>query len=293
MIYTISNNLVSASISSMGAELYSLYSLLNDIEYLWQGNPNIWSSRSPILFPIVGRLKESRYELDGENYSICIHGFAKQMEFSVISHSDRSITFSLSHNETTLISYPYYFELQIKYTLEGNQLKKEHIVINHGDEEMFFELGGHEGYAVALFPEENMKDYYLDFGDLDSLEIYTADQSGLINKEQSSLPLSAGHLHLDMELFRNDFLTLNKVKNNEVTLANSKNQHRITVSFADFPYLGIWTKNITSDSNYICIEPWSSLPDGNYLDYDLKCKEGVRVIKPNSQEKLSYIIRMD
>ncbi len=165
MTTTISNSILTASIKHAGAELFSLKNNQNK-EYIWEGNPNFWGKHSPILFPIVGTLKNNTYEVNGKEYQLPRHGFARDMEFQLIEKTGNSAVFSLESNEETLKKYPFEFELQLIYTIEGTSLNIEYIVINKNDEKMPFSIGAHP--AIAL--PENFESYSLKFEKEESLK---------------------------------------------------------------------------------------------------------------------------
>jgi galactose mutarotase-like enzyme len=272
----------------MGAELQSIKNVRNGIEYLWQGNPEFWNGRAPLLFPIVGRLKNKTYTLGGTPYTINLHGFARKTAFRAEKKSGSVLSFFLADSPETRASWPFEFELEIRYTLAKNALKKEHILHNRSASEMLYEIGGHDGYNVALFPGEKMEDYYIQFEGMDSIQSLVSDADVMITREKKTLRLENGRLRLDMGLFDGDALILDNVRNRRVTIANDRNGEKVRVSFPDFAWLGIWTKPGKAKTNYVCIEPWSSLPDCTWLDDKLENKLGVRHLAAKASETLAY-----
>jgi galactose mutarotase-like enzyme len=170
-------------------------------------------------------------------------------------------------------------------------LEKEHILFNTSDSEMLYEIGGHEGYNVALFPGETMADYYLEFEGINSIQSHIVDAEIMITMEKKTIALNSGKLKLDMPLFAGDALILEEGGTRQVTLANTKNREKVQVYFPDFKYLGIWTKPGERETNFVCIEPWSSLPDCTYLDDKLENKHGVRHLAGGSSETLGYTMK--
>lgn len=288
MTYTIENEKFSVSIDSKGAELCSMRSKKTGIEYVWQADPHVWARHAPVLFPIVGRLKDKLYTVGGKEYHITQHGFGRDLEFACTEQTDTTLAFTLTPNEYTKPMYPFDFAFTVRYVLEGNTLQKQHITANHGDTEMYYEVGGHDAYNVALEPDETMEDYYVDFGSGDAIYPLINDESLMITKDKRTVPLENGKLFLSSELFKLDALILDDCAQREVSIRSKKSNHVISMKFADFPYLGIWSKYTGSDTNYVCIEPWSTLPDANYLDHALENKVGVRKLTPKSSETLVF-----
>lgn len=288
MQYTIENELFTVVIDSKGAELSSMRSKSSGTEYVWQADPSIWARHAPILFPFVGRLKDKTYTVGGTEYTITQHGFGRDLEFVCTAQTDTSIDFTLTPNDYTRPMYPFDFVLTVRYTLDGNTLKKEHITTNNGDTDMYYEVGGHDAYNVALEPEEKMADYYVDFGEGDAVYPLINDDTLMITKEKRTVPLQDGRLYLTSELFVLDALILDDVKTRSVSVKSDTSAHCIRMDFEDFPYLGIWSKYTGTDTNYVCIEPWSTLPDAAYLDHALENKVGVRCLKPGATETLAF-----
>ncbi len=290
MIFKLQNSKLLVKADSIGAELKSIKRVNDseDIEYLWQLNPKVWERQAPLLFPVIGRLKDEEYTYDGQTYKIGIHGFARFKDFIVERISEDEINFVLQDDEDTITEYPFKFKFTVSYKLNGMNIIKSHKVENTGNQLMPYEIGGHEGYNLTLFNNEKMEDYYLEFPKMNSLETYTTDENIMINRKKLSIKLEDTRIYLSPEVFKNDALILDKFAINKVKLRNTKNSRGIDVEFHDFKYLGLWTKYMRS--NYVCIEPWSSLPDCNYLGKEFKLKQDVRLLEPGSDEKLSYTI---
>jgi len=291
MKYIITNEYLSVTISDKGAELKSIKKINDDVEYLWQMNKEIWERQAPLLFPIIGRLKDEEYIYDNQKYNIGIHGFAYVSLFEVYSVKKDKITFLLRENEETLKVYPFKFELYITYLLKDNTIIKEHKIINKNAKEMYFEIGGHEGYNLALFNGEKMGDYYIEFEGLNEIKTYTLDSNMMVGKGKKTIQLENERLYLYPEVFKDDALIIDEFAIRYVKIKNKKNNRSVKVEFNDFKYLGIWTKYMVS--NYVCIEPWSSLPDANFLDKNLINKQDIIKMKKNSEKVLSYTITIN
>lgn len=288
MRYTIENDVFAVQIDSKGAELCSMKSKASGIEFVWQGNPSIWARHAPILFPIIGRLKDKIYTVSGEEFTITQHGFGRDLEFACTAQGKTSIDFTLTPNEYTKPMYPFDFALTVRYTLEGSTLCKQHITTNNGGTEMYYEVGGHDAYNVALNPDEIMSDYYIDFGGGDAIHPLINNETLMITKEKRPVLLEKGKLYLTSELFALDALILDEVPIRSVCVRSDKSNYCIRMDFEDFPYLGIWSKYTGWETNYVCIEPWSTLPDAAYLDHALENKVGIRCLQPGASETLTF-----
>ena len=269
MIYVLENDLARVSISTLGAEVQSFILKEDQTEYIWQGNPEIWAGRAPLVFPVVGRLKEDEYTFEGKNYHMQQHGFGSASEFTVIEQEADEIVFSLKYNESTLQMYPFKFELQIRYSLKETTLTKTHTMINLDDKVLYYAIGGHDGYNLCLEEGEVFEDYYLDFGSLEKLNPLEVDEHYHILRETYELPLHEGKLPLTMQVFEKGALVCHDFSVKNICIRSRNNRHAIHFEFNDFKTIGIWSKYLPKSANYICLEPWSTLPDCAYIGKDV------------------------
>ncbi|MBN2557744.1 MAG: aldose 1-epimerase family protein [Clostridia bacterium] len=292
MIITIENEFLVVKIDSIGAELRSIRKKgdPDGIEYLWQKNPDVWERQAPLLFPVIGRLKDEEYTFEGKSYRMQIHGFARFAEFGSAKSGGGSVVFRTGETVETLKEYPFAFGLSVAYRLEGSKIIKEHNIKNKGEKPMPYEIGGHEGFNLALFEGEEMEDYYIGFPGEERIRTHTTDKDIMLEKETKEVSLDEGRLYLSPEVFKDDALILEGLRKNKVYLGNTMNGRGVVVEFDDFKYLGIWTKYMRA--NYICIEPWTSLPDGNYLGKELLDKRDIRILPPYGSERLVYTIEI-
>jgi galactose mutarotase-like enzyme len=264
----ISNSILQVSIKSAGAELFSIKNDQNK-EYIWEGNPDFWGKHSPILFPIVGTLKNNTYTIDNKEYQLPRHGFARDMEFQLIEKTENKAIFSLQSNSETFQKYPFEFELQLIYTLENNSLHIEYKVINKGNGKMPFSIGAHP--AIAL--PENFENYSFKF-EKEELLKFNLLENDLISNKTETLETKEGLVPLNYKLFENDALVFKTLKSNSLTILENRKPY-IEVDFEDFPSLGIWTKN---QAPFVCIEPWFGYSDTAENSGDLFQKEGILIL---------------
>ena len=122
MVYAIENEYMKVAVDTVGAELKSIYRKNGNIEHLWQGDEKYWKGRSPILFPIVGRLYDGKYSLGGKEYGMNPHGLLRKVEFVLVEKTCKSMTFAYSANDDTFAHYPFAFIFKAVYSLCGNRL---------------------------------------------------------------------------------------------------------------------------------------------------------------------------
>jgi galactose mutarotase-like enzyme len=265
------NENLKATFVAKGAELQSLKSKRNNKEYMWDGNPQFWSKHSPILFPIVGALKNNAYHYKGQTYELSRHGFARDQEFVVVQVSDKELTFTLEHSADSLKVYPFKFTLVLRYILEAEGLSCRYEVYNPGSDVLLFSVGGHPAFATPVDDDNTYADYTLTFNG-DSKLTYYKIENNLISDEKASIPLSNNTLHLSHELFYNDALVFKTLKSDRITLRNQKAGARLEFHFQGFSYFGIWS---SKDANFVCLEPWCGIADGVNHNQQLEDKAGI------------------
>ena len=267
MIITISNSQLSATINTLGAELISL--VKNNKNYIWQVDETYWNKTSPILFPIVGRLKNDNYTFNGKTYQLPRHGFARNMEFTFDKKSEYQVIFEVEATKETKANYPFDFKLLIAYTFMENELVIEYFVRNQSDEVLPFSIGAHPAFAIS----DKFENYSLQFNKEDTFETHHLENESF-NGKTTLVETKNNSIALNYALFEKDALVFKQLKSNEVILKN-KEKEILKVNYDHFPYLGIWTKQ---NAPFICIEPWCGLADAINHNGNLEEKEGINYL---------------
>ena len=279
MIVTISNSIISASINALGAELIRLEK--DSKNYIWSVDETYWNKTSPILFPIVGRLKNDTYSIDNKTYELPRHGFARNFEFQIVNQTESSVVFVLESNSETFKNYPFEFELRLEYELDENELKIKYSVENKSEATMPFSIGAHPAFAI----ENSFSDYSLKFNQTEEFTSYELDNEQFSNSFRK-INSENGQINLNYSLFEKDALVFKHLESNELTLLKKK-EPVLSVQFEGFPYLGIWTK---PNAPFLCIEPWCGLADNVNHNGNIFEKEGINLLHP--QEFFSRTIKI-
>lgn len=284
------NDLFKVDVNKVGAELCSFKSKQSDIEYIWQGDAKIWGSHAPVLFPIVGGLKNDTYFFDGKEYSLPRHGFIrKNDQLEVVNHTNKELLLQLSSNASTRQVYPFEFIFQIKFQLSNNRLLISHHIINTDQKELYFSLGAHPAFNCPLLPGENYEDYELVFDQEESLHTWNLDAAGQILEEGDKIMNHSHQIALHKDLFNQDALIFKSLKSRRVGLAHKVKGERLAVGFSDFKSLGLWAKPAAP---FVCIEPWLGYADASNSQQQLQEKEGILHISPQKEFKASYYIEI-
>ncbi|MDN3677139.1 aldose 1-epimerase family protein [Flavobacterium paronense] len=283
MTTIISNSELAATINHKGAELISLKRIASDTEYIWEGNPKYWGKHSPILFPIVGTLKNNSFTYKSGTYELTRHGFARDMNFDLISHDNNEVVFSLSSDELTFDKFPFEFELRVIYTLLNSELNIKYQVINKGSDIMPFSIGGHPAFSLP----KKFEDYSLQFETEESLTCYQLEND-LLSEKTKKIDLLKNNLPLTYPLFENDALIFKELESKQIQILESSIPI-LNFKFNHFPNFGLWTK---SNAPFICLEPWVGYSDvlnatGNILE-----KEGIQILENNSSKEFNFSIEI-
>lgn len=279
-MFQIENDQLKVVIDPKGAELKSVIRKDVDLEYMWSGDPAFWAKTSPVLFPIVGTLKENTYYYKGQAYHLSRHGFARDLVFSVTEQMKDAVTFSIQSNDETLAVYPFHFTFSITYTLNGEEMTVAYRVRNNGDEPLFFSVGGHPAFKVPLVEGTRYYDYRLVFEREENAGRWPISKDGLIEMTPEPLLQQTAVLPISKELFSKDALVFKGLQSQWVQLASDKTPHGLRFSFPGFPYLGLWA---APGADFVCIEPWCGIADGVDANQQLSDKEGVQQLPPNEE----------
>ena len=288
-MHTVSGNLLKISVQDKGAELCSIISQITGKEFMWNANPDVWGSFAPVLFPIIGMLKDGEFHYEGNSYTVPKHGFIRNNEnLKVRQVSDNSLEYSLKYDDESFKSYPFQFEFFVRYILEGNSITVEHKVVNHSiDKPLFFSIGGHPAFKCPLYEGETYEDYFLEFEEVENVATWEVLSNGLIDSTTRSLIENSNNLPLTKTLFDNDALILKEHKSKKVSLKSKKSTTSISVEYSDFNYLGIWAK---PGGQFVCIEPWLGISDAHTTNKDFTKKEGIIRLEAKSDFIASYRI---
>lgn len=283
----IENEYLSARFSTKGAELTSLRANTTQQEYIWQADPAHWARHAPILFPIVGKLKNDTYTYLGKSYKLPQHGFARDMQFEVKESTSASILFLLKSSKETLENYPFEFELRVGYHLIDHSIKTTYTVTNSGKDQMHFSIGAHPAFNCPMTSEETRSDYKLIFNKDDSQETFII-QNGLFSGATKPI-LEGTEIAITDALFDDDALVFKGLKATNVTLI-SPSKKWLKFHYQGFPYLGIWSKS--QKSPFICIEPWYGLADNENHTRDFTLKEGIQVLEAGKSFTCDYKVEI-
>lgn len=276
-MHNIENEFLKVSVRNLGAELISVLNKKTGVEHLWQADKKWWGWHAPVLFPIVGRCLKDQINLGDKTYSIEKHGFARKSNFELVAQTPNCLTFKMCSNSETEKSYPFKFEFKIEYLLNKNELQQRFEVVNNSNKALHFSLGAHPAFNVPFYPNEEFSDYYIEFENAETLTRHRINNEGYFDGRNDVVSTN-GKIDLYPALFNDDALIFKNLSSRYITLKSKKNDKQLKVSFSEFPYLGIWTKE---GAPYVCIEPWFGCADTANMPTDFTKKEGILNLAAN------------
>jgi galactose mutarotase-like enzyme len=284
---TIFNRDIRASVRILGAELVRLQDG-NGADYLWNGDPVWWSGRSPLLFPIVGALREGKLKVDGKTFAMAQHGFARLSTFDVILREDARCAFRLRSNERTRAQYPFEFELRLDYEVIGRALAIRASISNTGASLMPASFGFHPAFRWPLAGDLSKEEYSIAFDRPEAAPVERPAEGGLLSGTPRPSPVSGGHLALTDSLFEDGALIFDRLESRRLVYGAATGPH-IAVAFDGMPNLGIWTK---PGAGFVCIEPWQGYASPRDFDGELRDKPGMMLIEPGAMRQCEMRIEV-
>ena len=244
------NSSLTVKIKPYGAELSGISDNKTGKEYLWQGEPSVWSGQSPILFPITGRLLSDSFLYHDKKYYLPKHGFARKSQFEILTASDTKAMFRLEANEETRRVYPFEFALTAEYSLDQTTLHVLNIVKNMGKEEMYFSLGAHPAFQIAIGD-------FVKFSEYETFTTLLFDESGLSCGEKT-LAKHRKSIEITEHLFDADALFFSNLSSTSAKIVSKTGRELLEIDFGQVPFVGLWAK---PGAPFVCIEPWYGICD--------------------------------
>lgn len=292
MIVKLTNDIVEVAISTMGAELQSIRNVRTNHEYLWQGDKAFWGRRSPVLFPIVGAVWNGEYRCDGHLFHLGQHGFARDMEFSLMENApEDEAWFELEADEHTLALYPFRFRLEIGYALHADRLSVMWRVTNKDSQEISFQIGAHPAFNYPDFNAEDPIHGYFGFNSRGPLHAEVIAEKGCIGESTAVYTLDDDHLMpITADTFSHDAVILPNAQVSRVSLLDKNKLPYITLLFKA-PAVGLWSKS--ADAPFVCIEPWWGRADRVGYSGEFRDREYINHLAPEESFKAEYTIILD
>lgn len=270
MAVTIQSQEASVTINEHGAELVSFIGKTSGMEYMWSADQSYWGRHAPVLFPIVGRLKDDTYYVDGQEYKMSQHGFARDLDFEIINSKENAVVLELHSSNETKKMYPFDFILRLSYELNGKSLKVAYEVENPSNESIWFGIGGHPAFKIPL----TNKNFYDDY----TVKLVPQTTRNLLPLRGSYVDINhlkeerTSQIMVNRETFKDDAVILDLGEEpTTIELSDDKAEHGVVMRVSDAKYLGVWSC-YPKNGQFVCLEPWWGIADTVNTDQDFKHK---------------------
>ena len=290
-MHTLKNDILTVQVKEHGAELASI--MKGSTEYLWQADPAFWGRHSPVLFPIVGSVWDKRYRIGETEYEMGQHGFARDMDFTLVEGNETEVRYRLESNEETLAKYPFPFVLEIAYKLDANKLDVIWEVTNPSSEDIYFQIGAHPAFYYPDYDPQTVERGFLSFDRQEGLECIRIKEKGCVDavtKYPLEIPQD-GLLPLTRETFDAiDTIMLQDGQVGAVTLHRNDRTPWLSLKFGA-PVIGIWSPP-TKNAPFICLEPWYGRCDRAGYEGDYRDKDWMNRLAPGDRFSSVYTIEI-
>lgn len=290
MLYTVSNGKYTAQVDSTGAQLVSLKGP-DGFEYIWTGDPAYWKGHAPVLFPIVGALRDNKALLEGQWVEMGRHGFARHQEFAPAEQGEGVLALKLTPNEETKKCYPFDFAFTVTYALTETGYATTFTVENTGDRPMPFVVGGHPGFNIPVDEKAAFEDYVIRFEKEETQHCPVIQlDTCLLDPTQTAFEMTAQkEIPLRHELFYQDALVFEGLNSSAVALVNPSTGKGVEMEFSQFPLLGIWS--CVNDGPYVCLEPWTGCATQTTEGDAFEEKKGMELLPAGEKRSYSFQVR--
>ena len=288
MRFTLSRSALEAAVQTRGGELVSLRR--NGKEYIWGGDPAFWSGQNPILFPIVGSLKDGRVDIGGQTFSMSRHGFARHSEFTPVEQGGDFAVLELRESGETLERYPFPFSLRVRHQLLADGFSTAFTVENTGPSPLPFCIGAHTAFRCPLREGERFEDYRLVFDRREDASTLLLTPEGLVRGGAEEPMLSGGVLPLDYGIFRRlDTVIFRQLQSGSVSLVHRETGRGVKMDFSQFPIAAFWTK---PGAPFLCLEPWQGCAASERETGRFQDKPFAVTLAPGEHKTLAYTVTL-
>lgn len=285
------NDKLTVGVKTKGAELCSIYHNELDQEFLWQADPSVWGRHAPVLFPIVGQVQGGEYTYEGKKYKLSQHGFARDGQFEVMSVTNTSVSLVLKSSEETLKVYPFEFELELNFSIEGTSVLASYVVRNTTKGEMYFSLGLHPGFVCPMEEGTSFDDYYIEFEQKETIDRQLLDGAFLSGECTKGVLNGSNRLPLSYPLFDNDAIIMEGFKSKYIAIKSEKTDRFVEMGLDGFPLLGIWSMP-SQEAPYVCLEPWYGVADEKDSGKTYDQKKGIQHLNQGEEFNCNYYIKI-
>lgn len=290
----IENKFLKLNVTTCGGSMTSIFDKRRNEELLYQKNPDSWQGQDVVIFPFIARLKDGFYTHHRKRYDFKNHGLIRYMVGEVENEEENKITITFTSDNETLKRYPFEFDLKVIYELIDNTIKISYDILNKSDDDMPFEVGAHPAFKLPgkkTSKEFDMSGNYLMFNKETQLHLMELDESASFVEGEIEF-FDTDRIDLNKKLFNdiNTIILKGEDFDNSITLFK-KDGSKLTVSSSEATFFALWSDKTWGD--YVCIEPWTGLPDYDNPIREMSKKPFIKTIKKGEHYVFTYEIKID
>ena len=278
-------------IDELGAQMRSLYSIPQQMEYLWQRDAAIWSSSAPVVFPVIGKLHNLSYQLDGKTYSMRSNGILRYETLPILAQGGSYVEFLFTSTQETMKQYPYQCRVRLRYEVIDNKLIVTAAISNDDTRTLYYNYAGHPGFRIPLDENESCDDYYVEFEKPETMNIYEVCESGQLLQKQQPFFHEERRFFIRKNLFQKEALAFIHPASTKLHIRSLTKQTKITVDFTGFDHVGIWSPyHKEKKLSFLCVEPWIGHTDFYGYEGDFSKRDGIASLAPKKTSVHQYSI---
>lgn len=266
--WTISDGDCALTVAARGAETVSL--ILGGVERLWQPRPDVWSSVSPLLFPVVGRLRHGGLMIGDMVYPLDAHGFARRRRFRLLGLDDRSVTLVDDDDAETRALWPFAYQIQVVHRVTPLGFASTFQVANRGDVPLGFSLGAHPGFALPIVSRPGWAVRFSGEGCTGPHP--TRDRL----LEVTAAPVCRS-IALEAEAFRDGAVYFGAAAGRTVSVITPTGGEAMTLTLGGQSWLALWS---VPGADLLCLEPLHGTTDAPDASGRLTDKRGILWLAP-------------
>lgn len=279
---TIQSDELSVKIEEHGAQMRSLFDRKRNVERLWPGNPTVWASSAPVVFPVIGKLNGLEYHLAGKTYGMKSNGLIRYADPAEVSTGESWAEFVFRDDEDTRSRFPFAWTFSIRYELSGAKLSVAATISNDGDAPFWYNYAGHPGFRVPLHEGESCDSYYVEFSKREHISIYDVCSTGQLTGELTPFFDGERRFFLRKELFHTEALAFHAPESEFVSIKSLNDDSEIRVRIKGFDNVAVWSPYASDRKlEFICIEPWIGHSDFKGFEGDFSQRDGIAQLSPH------------
>lgn len=289
---TIASDVLQVQIDELGAQMTSIFHRNKKLEYLWQRDAAIWGSSAPVVFPVIGKLEGLQYRLHGNKYTMRSNGILRYEHIPVHAQGKNFVEFLFVNQEETKKQYPFDCRVLLRYEVQDCQITVTATIFNDDSNMLYYNYAGHPGFRIPLYPDEHCDDYYIEFKERETMDIYEVCESGQLLDKRTPFFYDEHRFFIRKNLFQKEALAFIHPESKQIAIKSLTNDCSITMDMEGFDHVGIWSPYIPDRPlSFLCIEPWVGHTDFARYEGEFMERDGIATLQPKDSRQHCYSMK--